>query len=100
MSLGGCSRDRTGIEGRSFGGAGVYGHSSSGDGIVAKGGRWAARFEGDILLQGHCTFKEEPMPAAPGTNQAQLQLRDNGSGNSELVIQFAGGAVQVLATEP
>ena len=39
---------------------------------------------------------------APGgqPNTGRLYVRDNGSGKSQLVIQFATGAIQVIATEP
>lgn len=42
------------------------------------------------------------MAGAPGgdLNTARIYARDNGSGKSQLVVQFATGAVQVLATEP
>ena len=33
-------------------------------------------------------------------NTGRLFVRDNGSGKSQLVIQFPTGAIQVIATEP
>ena len=39
-------------------------------------------------------------PAAPGSNAAKIYLKDNGSGKTQLIVRFATGAVQVLATEP
>ena len=92
------------MQGKSENGAGVYAVSTNGDGLVARhrtGPGWAGRFHGDVLIQGNCTLKERPStPAAPTADRAQLFLRDNGSGKSELCVQFASGPVQVLATEP
>ena len=34
------------------------------------------------------------------TNGARIMARDNGSGKTQLIVRFATGAVQVLATEP
>ena len=39
-------------------------------------------------------------PAAPSANMAKLYAKDNGSGKTQLVVRFATGAVQVIATEP
>jgi hypothetical protein len=39
-------------------------------------------------------------PAAPSTNRSRLYTRDNGAGKTQLVVRFATGAVQVIATEP
>ena len=39
-------------------------------------------------------------PAAPISNKGRLYFRDNGSGKTQLVVQFATGVVQVVATEP
>ena len=61
----GSSERRNGVEGSSLLGAGIYGHSRDGDGIVGRGGRWAARFEGGVLVQGHIDFKEHSMPPVP-----------------------------------
>ena len=96
----GGSERRNGVEGSSLDGAGIYGHSRNGDGIVGRGGRWAARFEGGVLVQGHVDFKEHSSPPVPAANHAQLFLRDNGAGKSQLVLQFPSGAVQVVVTEP
>ena len=38
--------------------------------------------------------------AAGAANSARLYVRDNGSGKTQLVVRFATGAVQVIATEP
>lgn len=45
-------------------------------------------------------FVEIGDPGAPAANRGRLYVRDNGSGKSQLVVRFATGAVQVLATEP
>lgn len=34
------------------------------------------------------------------TNGARIMARDNGSGKTQLIVRFASGAVQVIATEP
>lgn len=39
-------------------------------------------------------------PGAGAANSARLYVRDDGSGKTQLVVIFATGAVQVLATEP
>ena len=39
-------------------------------------------------------------PAAPAANAGRLYFRDNGAGKTQLVVRFASGAVQVVATEP
>ena len=96
----GSSERRNGVEGSSLLGAGIYGHSRDGDGIVGRGGRWAARFEGGVLVQGHIDFKEHSTPPVPTADHAQLFLRDNGAGKSQLVVQFPSGTVQVVVTEP
>ena len=38
--------------------------------------------------------------AAPSDNKARLYVRDNGAGKEQLIVRFATGAVQVIATEP
>lgn len=38
--------------------------------------------------------------AAGATNSARIYARDNGSGKTQIVVRFATGAIQVLATEP
>lgn len=44
--------------------------------------------------------KERSDPAAPSADHGVVYFRDNGSGKTQLVVRFATGAVQVLATEP
>ena len=38
--------------------------------------------------------------AAPSADRARVYVRDNGAGKEQLVVRFATGAVQVIATEP
>lgn len=45
-------------------------------------------------------FSEIADPAAPAANNAVLYVRDDGGGKSQLVVRFATGVVQVIATEP
>lgn len=45
-------------------------------------------------------MEEMAAPSAPSANRARLYTRDNGSGKTQLVVRFASGAVQVIATEP
>ena len=96
----GSSERRNGVEGASLDGAGIYGHSRNGDGIVGRGGRWAARFEGSVLMDGNINFRERVTPPVPTADHAQLFLRDNGAGKSQLVVQFPSGAIHVVVTEP
>ena len=44
-------------------------------------------------------FDERADAPAPAANQARLYVRDNGAGKTQLVVRFATGGVQVLATE-
>lgn len=64
---------------------------------LADGGVTATKL---ATLAGHVEFSEISDPAAPSSNRARLYARDNGSGKTELVVRFATGAVQVVATEP
>lgn len=50
-----------------------------------------------IELEEYDTTNDAPAPAA---ERARLYVRDNGAGKEQLVVRFATGAVQVLATEP
>jgi hypothetical protein len=45
-------------------------------------------------------FVERTDPSAPAANQALLYARDSGAGKTELVVRFASGDVQVIATQP
>jgi hypothetical protein len=68
-------------------------------------------FVGDTVLRGgffqenaalglEFTLEASADMTAPGTNGARLYTKDNGGGKTQLVVRFASGAVQVLATEP
>ncbi len=48
----------------------------------------------------HIEMVEISDPAAGAANSARLYAKDNGSGKTQLVVRFASGAVQVIATEP
>jgi hypothetical protein len=48
----------------------------------------------------HIEMVEMTAPSAGAANSARLFARDNGSGKTQLCVQFATGAVQVIATEP
>lgn len=45
-------------------------------------------------------IEEMTSPPAPTLNKARLFVKDNGAGKSQLVVIFASGAEQVIATEP
>jgi hypothetical protein len=47
----------------------------------------------------HFNFRERTAPAAPGANEANVWLQDNGAGKSQLMIQFATGAPIAIATQ-
>jgi hypothetical protein len=53
-----------------------------------------------VLEQGGLQSTEISDPAAPAANAGKIYFRDNGSGKTQLVVRFATGAVQVIATEP
>lgn len=57
---------------------------------------------GPILGSGYweLPFELGVDPAAPPVNGARLFLKDNGVGKTQLVVRFATGASQVIATEP
>lgn len=57
----------------------------------------------DVIAATHTKFvelDEITAPANPAANKSRLYTRDNGSGKTQLVVQFPTGVVQVLATEP
>jgi hypothetical protein len=49
---------------------------------------------------GYITLDEIGTTPTVETNRAGLFVRDNGSGKTQLCVQFSTGAVQVLATQP
>ena len=57
---------------------------------------------GQLTLGSNCYFQFSEMtaPAAGAANTARLYSVDNGAGKTQLVVIFASGAAQVLATEP
>jgi hypothetical protein len=64
---------------------------------------WAngpSRFYGQVTAYSPIVMTEQVPPAAPPVNQLKLFARDNGSGKTQLCVQFPTGAVQPIATEP
>ncbi len=55
---------------------------------------------GCFKLDEHIEFREISEPAAPSANGARLFVKDTGGGKSQLLVRFASGASQVIATEP
>jgi hypothetical protein len=55
---------------------------------------------GGVYFHDRFVFPERADPAAPPAGRAVVFARDNGSGETQLCVRFATGAVQVLATEP
>jgi hypothetical protein len=55
---------------------------------------------GNMTISQGITLSETTLPPQPSADQLGLFARDNGLGKTELCVQFATGAVQVLATEP
>ena len=49
---------------------------------------------------GFIVLTERSDPASPAANGARFYVRDNGSGKTQLVVRFATGAIQVIATQP
>jgi hypothetical protein len=52
-----------------------------------------------VATGGRLTFTETTAPAAPAANAANLWVQDNGSGKTQLMIQFATGAAIAIATQ-
>ena len=87
---------------------------ASGAGSLALGYGASATHTGAVSLKGastsshqvqagarHIELKEVvDTPAVAPVDSARLYLRDNGSGKTQLVIQFPSGAALVIATEP
>lgn len=48
----------------------------------------------------HAEFEEISDPASPAANAARVYARDNGAGQTQVVVLFATGAAQVIATQP
>lgn len=90
---GSASQDATskGVWGKSSGGHGLHGESSTG---------WAGYFDGRVLVKRYVQLQEIGTPSAPRSNHAKLFIRDNGSGKTQLCVRFHTGATKVLATQP
>ena len=70
-------------------------------GGVALGGNTTTTADNQVEIAGrHIEFVEMTAPAAGAADSARLFARDNGSGKTQLCVQFATGAVQVIATQP
>jgi hypothetical protein len=81
--------DGAGVRGRSQYGPGVEGWSEFG---------YAGYFDGKAFAG--ALDMPESSPGVPPANQARLFVRDNGSGKTQLCVQFATGSPIVVATEP
>ena len=51
-------------------------------------------------LSGYLRFIESSGTPPGSSDAASLFVRDNGSGRTQLMVVFPGGATQVLATAP
>jgi hypothetical protein len=99
------------IWGRSFDNTGVYGQSTSKDGVSGAasgdgngvhgkaGSGWAGYFEGKVLTTKYHEMVGITTPSAPAANRARLFVRVNTSGKTQLCVRFPNGAVKVLAAE-
>ena len=63
-------------------------------------GVWTAVGRVGGTVMGAVPFVEISDADAPAANGARLYARDNGAGKTQLVVRFATGAIQVIATEP
>jgi hypothetical protein len=65
-----------------------------------------SHFAGDVSIVGRlvvttpATVGQTSASQMPSSGDMQLFARDNGRGKTQLCVQFASGAVQILATEP
>ena len=80
--------DDVGVHGNALFGKGVFGESFSG---------YAGYFDGKTYVG--MLDMPETSASAPPAGQARLFVRDNGSGKTQLCVQFPTGAPMVLATE-
>jgi len=70
-------------------------------GGVALGDNSTTTADNQVEIAGrHIEMVEMTAPSAGAANSSRLFARDNGSGKTQLCVQFATGAVQVIATEP
>lgn len=58
------------------------------------------KITGKAGLAGYMDIAEIAGVPTPAPDFARLYARDNGSGKTQLVVQFSTGALQILATEP
>jgi hypothetical protein len=84
----GFTDTEAGVHGFSLFGKGVFGESNGG-----YAGYFAGKTRVDVLDM------PESTPGLPPDGQARLFARDNGSGKTQLCVQFATGSPIVLATE-
>ena len=84
----GFSDTEGGVHGFSLFGKGVFGESDTG---------YAGYFDGKTYVG--TLDMPESTPAVPPAGQARLFARDNGSGKTQVCVQFATGSPIVLATE-
>jgi hypothetical protein len=83
----------------------LFGHATGTNAfaLVAFG---PSQLDGDVTILGRLfvteplTFEPTTAPPLPSAGQVRLYARDNGSGKTQLIAQFANGEVQGLATEP
>ena len=59
-----------------------------------------AKITGNAGLAGYMDIDEIAGVPTPAPDFARLFAQDNGSGKTQLVVQFSTGALQILATEP
>lgn len=64
------------------------------------GGSFQQLYITGLLGSGFVQLPEQTVAPASLANTAQVYARDNGSGKTQLVTKWPGGAVTVLATEP
>lgn len=76
---------------------------ASNDNAIALGAsnaRWSALYVASMIaLDGYQQYTEITDPGAGPANSARIYARDNGSGKTQLVVQFGTGTPIVLATE-
>lgn len=90
--------ESAGVKGECQFGSGVMGFSDEGHGVhgsTAFG--YAGYFDGKTFAE--TLDMPETAPSVPPAGQARLFVRDNGSGKTQLCVQFATGSPFVLAAE-
>ena len=95
----GESQFGSGVRGVSEEGRGVYGRSFTGPAVFGEslGSGYAGYFDGKTYVTS--LDMPETTAALPPAGQARLFVRDNGSGKTQVCVQFATGSPIVLATE-